>query len=222
MLNLTLRGLPLVSGLFLSAAAGLAVHLAAAADKPAGNPDARARAFVAGYEADVRPLEIALNLAWWKANTSGKDEDFAAKVEAQNKLRRQAGRSRAVRRAQGDQANRKVTDPILRARSTCCYRTYLEKQVDPELLKRITSKANEIEKAFNVYRAKLDGREIADSEVRQILKESKDSAERQAVWESSKGVGAAVERRLAAAGRCCATRRPASWASTTITSCSCI
>src|SRR5262249_6884131 len=72
------------------------------------------------------------------------------------------------------------------------YRTYLEKQVDPELLKRITAKANEIEKQFNVYRAKSAGAEIADSEVRRILKESKDSAQRKAVWESSKGVGAVV------------------------------
>jgi peptidyl-dipeptidase A len=157
----------------------------------ATNPDAAAGQFVAGHEAQARPLEIALNRAWWKANTSGKDADFAAKVEAQNRYdlaladRERFAALKAIRES-------KVTDPILAREIEVLYRAYLEKQVDPELLKRITSKSNEIEKAFNVYRAKLDGRQIADSRVRSILKESKDTAQRQAVWESSKGVGKAV------------------------------
>ena len=46
------------------------------------------------------------------------------------------------------------------------YLQYLEKQVDPELLKKITAKANAVEQAFNVYRAKVDGKEMTDSEVR--------------------------------------------------------
>ena len=40
---------------------------------------------------------------------------------------------------------------------------------------------NKVEKDFNVYRAKVDGKEMSDSEVRKVLKESRDSAARQAV-----------------------------------------
>ena len=47
---------------------------------------AEARAFIVDHEASVRPLEIALNRAWWDASTSGKDEDFAGKEKAQNDL----------------------------------------------------------------------------------------------------------------------------------------
>jgi peptidyl-dipeptidase A len=164
----------------------------AAQDKSAkANQDAAAVKFVSAYEADVRPLEIAMNIAWWKANTSGKDEDFAEKVEAQNRLdaaladREKFAALKAIRAG-------KFSDETLARQIDVLYRIYLEKQVDPELLKRITAKANEIEKAFNVYRAKLDNREIPDSEVRKILKESKLTAQRQAVWESSKGVGPLV------------------------------
>jgi peptidyl-dipeptidase A len=163
----------------------------AAKDDAAADPDATARRFVDEYQTKIRPLEIAVNLAWWNANTSGKDEDFAAKVEAQNRLdealanREQFALLKSLR-------DKKPKDPILARQVDVLYRTYLEKQVDPELLKRITSKANEIEKAFNVYRAKVDGREIVDSEVRKVLKESKDSKNRQMVWESSKGVGKVV------------------------------
>ena len=48
--------------------------------------DARALKFISEYEARVRPLEKAVNLAWWTANVSGKDEDFKTKEQAQNKL----------------------------------------------------------------------------------------------------------------------------------------
>ena len=166
------------------------VASSADAKKPA-DPVAAARTFIKEYEANVRPLEITLGLAWWKANTSGKDEDFAAKVEAQNKYdealsnREHFATLKSLKEA-------KLKDALLARQIDVLYRAYLEKQVDPELLKRINSKANEIEQAFNVYRAKSNDKEIADSEVRRILKESKDSKERQAVWESSKGVGAKV------------------------------
>src|SRR5688572_18651365 len=45
-----------------------------------------ARQFIADHETRVRPLERAVAIAWWNANISGKDEDFKAKEEAQNKL----------------------------------------------------------------------------------------------------------------------------------------
>src|SRR5262249_17349240 len=82
---------------------------------------------------------------------------------------------------------------LLRREIDVLYLMYLEKQVDPELLKKITAKANAIEKAFNVYRARVDGKEMTDSEVRKVLQESKDSALRKKVWEASKGVGPVVE-----------------------------
>ena len=50
--------------------------------------DARARKFIAEHEARIRPLEKSASLAWWNANVSGKDEDFKAKEQAQNKLAR--------------------------------------------------------------------------------------------------------------------------------------
>jgi peptidyl-dipeptidase A len=76
------------------------------------------------------------------------------------------------------------------------YLQYLEKQVDQALLKRMTSRANTIEKAFNVFRAKVGEKQYTDGEVRQILQKSKDSGERKQVWEASKRVGADVENDL--------------------------
>jgi peptidyl-dipeptidase A len=73
------------------------------------------------------------------------------------------------------------------------YLLYLEKQVDPALLKKITAKANAVEQKFNVFRASVDGREMTDSQVREVLKKSTESELRRKVWEASKVVGKSVE-----------------------------
>ena len=49
-------------------------------------PEAAARAFIAEHEKTVRPLEREAALAWWNANVSGRDQDFQAKEQAQNRL----------------------------------------------------------------------------------------------------------------------------------------
>jgi peptidyl-dipeptidase A len=156
------------------------------------DPAVRATAFIKEHEQKVRPLERASALAWWVANISGKDEDFAAKQETQDRLDAAlADKERfAVLKAIKESP---ITDPLLVRQIQVLYLQYLEKQVDPAILRKITAKANAIEKSFNVYRARVSGEELTDSQVRQVLKDSKDSARRRAVWEASKGVGPVIE-----------------------------
>jgi len=153
----------------------------------------RARKFVTAHEAKLRPLERTANLAWWNANISGKDEDFEKKIEAQNRIDEALADTEKFRELKEIYDSRQVDDPILARQITVLYLQYLEKQVDPALLKKIVAKSNAVEKAFNVYRAKVDRKEMTDSEVRKVLKESKNSARLQAVWEASKAIGGMVE-----------------------------
>ncbi len=154
--------------------------------------DAAAKAFVETHVTKMRPLDIAGGNAWWNANVTGKDEDFQKKEDTQNAIDaaladpKKFAELKAIKEAG-------VADKLLKRQIDLLYLQYLEKQLDPALLKQITAKANAVEKGFNVYRAKVDGQEMSDSQVRRVLKESTNSAERQKVWEASKGVGASVE-----------------------------
>src|SRR4051812_6985049 len=161
----------------------------------AEDANTRAREFIKAQESIVRPLEKSASLAWWNANISGKDEDFKAKEEAQNKLDAALGdRTRFAQLKEIEAAHPK--DKMLARQIHLLYLAALEKQVDAELLKKMTAKGNAIEQAFNVFRTKVGDREITDSQVDKVLKESKDSAERRAIWEGSKAVGAKVEKDL--------------------------
>lgn len=155
----------------------------------------RARAFVTAHEQKFASLERRANLAWWNANITGKDEDFAAKEEAQNAIDAALADPKAFAEVQALKEavdKKQIDDPMLRRCVEVLYRLYLEKQVDPELLRKIVSKSNAVEKTFNTFRAQVNGREITDSEVRRILKESRDSIQREHVWTASKVVGQRV------------------------------
>jgi len=46
----------------------------------------RALKFIKHHDDTVRPLDVAGNLAWWNANTTGNPDDFAKKEAAQNRI----------------------------------------------------------------------------------------------------------------------------------------
>jgi peptidyl-dipeptidase A len=171
--------------------AGLMTSDAARADA-AGD----AQKFIADHEKNIRPLEIKAAIAWWDANISGKDDDFKKKENAQNEIdaalsNKDTFAKLKALKAAGEKGELK--DPLIARQIDLLYLAYLEKQVDADLLKRITAKSNAVEQQFNVFRAKVDGKEMPDSEVRSVLKSSSDSTVRQKVWEASKKVGAVVE-----------------------------
>ena len=153
-------------------------------------PTEEAAAFIAKYEMNIKPLDTALGKAWWNANTTGSDEAFAEKEALENRY------NELLSNAEDFAMLKSLRDAQLAAQQKrqieLLYLEYLDKQVDVELLNRMSAKSNEIEKAFNVFRARVGDKTLTDSEVREILKKSKDSAERKQVWEAAKKVGSEV------------------------------
>lgn len=174
-------------------AVGVLLSCAALAAQASAEMTEQARKFVKDHERRLRPLDVAANRAWWDANTSGKAEDFARKVETQNRIDEALADPKVFAELKALKEHRKkIDDPLLARSIDVLYLLYLEKQVDTALLKKIVAKANAIEEQFNKFRARVDGREMTDNEVRQALKTSTNSERLQAVWEASKAVGAEV------------------------------
>jgi peptidyl-dipeptidase A len=153
----------------------------------------RAQKFVDSHIALLKPLEKEAALAWWDANTTGKDEAFKRKEEAQNRIDEALADQVKFQELKDIKQKGGINDSILARQVDVLYLAYLEKQVDRELLRKMVEKATIVEKAFNVYRAKVDGKELTENDVRKVLKQSKSSSERRAAWEGSKGVGPVVE-----------------------------
>jgi peptidyl-dipeptidase A len=160
-----------------------------------GNPEVtgKARTFVEEHEVRIKPLEIAGALAWWNANTSGKEADFKKKEEIQNRIDEALADATVFAKLKAIRDQKKEIDDLTLARAIdVLYLQYLEKQVDTALLKKISALANKVEKAFNEFRPEIDGKQSTDNEVRKILKSSTDSERRKLAWEASKLVGPVI------------------------------
>lgn len=150
-----------------------------------------ARDFIKHYEQTVVPIEISLSRAWWDANTSGSDEAFAQKELLDKQMNALLAKPDDFERLKTIKAG-KIDDAQVARQIKLLYLLYLGKQVDVDLLNRMSSKANEIEKTFNQFRAPFDDKTLTDSQVRDILLKSKDSEERRKAWEGYKQVGTNV------------------------------
>jgi peptidyl-dipeptidase A len=161
-----------------------------AAEKP--DNETLAREFIARHEGTIRPLEIEYNHRWWDANTTGSDEAFHKKEEIENRLnlllanRETFAQLKAIK-------DKPIADQLLAREITVLYLQYLAQQIDPELIKEMSARSNAVEKAYGVYRAKVDGKELTENDVKEVLRTSRDSARRQAVWEASKAVGVILQ-----------------------------
>ncbi len=169
-----------------------ATHAVSQAGECSGDNDDRARQFIQRHETIIRPLGIEVGLRWWDANVSGNKADYQRKQEAETRLDVALSDPRAFAELKAVKQHA-LRDPLLARQIEILYLQYLPRQVAPELLKQILASSNAAERQFNVYRAHVGGKELSENDVRRVLRQSNDSAERRAAWEASKEVGRAVE-----------------------------
>ncbi len=159
--------------------------------------DKTAKLFIEKHEALMRPLEITANLAWWEANTTGSPQSFEKKEKAQNKIDEALSSVSLFDEIKSlREKKEKIVDPHLSRSVELLYLMYLEKQVPLELLKKSTSLANKVEKAFNSFRPVVQGKESTENDIRSVLKNSVDSNLRKEAWEAGKKVGDILQKDL--------------------------
>ncbi|MEI7489618.1 MAG: hypothetical protein WCJ72_19810, partial [Chryseobacterium sp.] len=161
------------------------------------NMDKAAKSFLDKHELVMRPLEIAANLAWWNANTTGSSSDFDKKEKAQNKIDEALANANLFQEIKSLKENKaKITDSILSRSVDVLFLIYLEKQVPLDLLKKSSALSNKVEQSFNSFRPVIQGKDSTENDVRGILKNSLDSNLRQEAWEAGKKVGNILENDL--------------------------
>ncbi|MBI3928839.1 MAG: M2 family metallopeptidase [Armatimonadetes bacterium] len=148
------------------------------------------------YLEKYRPLSIQAGEAWWEASTTGSDEAFARRKQADEALsalhsdREVFSRLVALRKSGG------VRDPQLKRELEVMYLTFLPKQADPELNRRIIALEADVEQIFNTHRSTVDGKTLTENDVRDILKATKDTELARKAWTAYMDVGRKVEDKL--------------------------
>lgn len=150
------------------------------------------REFIANHLKDIEPKLKALNIADWNASSTGDkkfyDERAALELEVNT-----------IRSNKNDFAFLKdlkikgtIKDSLLQRQLTILFNQYAKNQIDTTLMKQIVNKQAEIANKFNNFRGKINGKEVNDNEIANILKNNRNSTSRKLAWEASKQVGKEV------------------------------
>ena len=152
----------------------------------------RIKNFITGYESKVIPVSREAALASWNANITGTDEDWAKSEKASFKLASIYTDSLSFAELKELKLSGLVKDSILARQLELIYNSFLGGQVDPALLAEQIKMETEISKKYSNFRVTINGKELSDNQIEEILKNSTDSKELQTAWQEHKMIGPVV------------------------------
>jgi len=176
----------------------LPANAVAQGSAPKEKPDIEAKAerFLKKYQKEFAELELVATTASWKAENSGKKEDFEALAAADLALRQLHSDPRRYRRIQRLLKSRDQLDPIDARSLEVARLAFGANQLPPEMLKEMVKRSSEIAQIFNTYRATLDGQRYTNNDLLEMLGKENDTQKRRAIWEALKQVGGQVAPKL--------------------------
>jgi peptidyl-dipeptidase A len=150
--------------------------------------------FITSFEERLAPVEKASSEAWWNLATTGTEEAQKELVRAgmaYNELFADRGEYEMVRGWY--EGRESLESSILRRQVEILYKTFAGRQGDGETLRRIEELEAEANAIYSNHRSIIEGAEVNENELREILRVSDDPALRREAWEASKSVGREVE-----------------------------
>ncbi|MFZ1730323.1 MAG: M2 family metallopeptidase [Bacteroidota bacterium] len=147
------------------------------------------KTFLKSYESKVIPLSKDAALAYFDATISGKEEDYTHAADLEVALTKVYADKKDFATLKRIRDAKALTDPMLQRQLDVIYLSYLEKQIDEKKLEDMIRLQNENEKKFSTFRAVVNGKQLTDNEIEEILRTSTNSTELEAAWTASKEIG---------------------------------
>jgi peptidyl-dipeptidase A len=158
-----------------------------------GTREERFSAFVAELVGQLQPLELEHNREYWLLATTGREEHLRTCARLDSEMRLLFARRDAWEFLRALAAEGALGDPLLQRQLKLLVDAHRAKQLPPEMIQAQVTLEKTLEATFTNHRAVLDGAEVSDNRIVEVLARSDDSALRRRAWEASKQVGAKVE-----------------------------
>lgn len=154
--------------------------------------EAEISAFLSEHEARLAPLLRESHLAAWDAATGGGKAATERSARARAAVRRLYTDAGEAARVRDWLASPEVADPLLRRQLTLLDHEYTGNQLPAETIEDLSRRGADLERIFQTFRAELDGAQVTNNRLRDILRDERDPALRRAAWEASKQVAREV------------------------------
>jgi len=151
--------------------------------------------FIDEHVKKIKPLYKKYTLAYWKATSYGKEEDYAEYEKISLEIEKIYNNKEEFKKLE-KWNEQKIDDKLIKRQVKILHNSYLSSQGDINLIKKIVNLSTKIEKNFNTYRAEVDGKKITDNEIKNILKTELDSEKLRKTWEANKKQGELVSREV--------------------------
>jgi peptidyl-dipeptidase A len=148
--------------------------------------------FLKSHEDRVIPLTKESNLAYFMATTSGEDTLYDELKNLEIKLTKILANKADFEKLSKIKKSNAIQDPQLKRQLEIIYNTYLEKQLNVEILEEIISMQTDIEKRYSTFRSEFDGKKYTDNEIEDILVSNRNSRTLEKAWTASKQIGMEV------------------------------
>ncbi|MBA7596025.1 hypothetical protein ES703_02994 [subsurface metagenome] len=152
------------------------------------------KSFLDGQNKEIKKISTEMNLSHWEALISGKKEAYQNYEKKAIELEKYFTDKENFKKIKSFLEI--VKDPLEKRQLELLYLSYLSGQGDLKLIEEITKRSALIEQKFNTFRANLNGEELTDNEIKEILKHEKDSEKLRKTWEASKKQGEIVEKEV--------------------------
>lgn len=150
------------------------------------------KAFVERFDSMYLPLYKEAATGYYNASITGKAEDFDSAAASEMRFQSLFNDSAAFAELKGLRQGGAYADSATKRVLELLYYAYAKKQVPLAKLDSIVKLETKVENAFTIFRAKVDGKELTDNEVEDILQKSTKSDEVKAAWMASKKSGEQV------------------------------
>ena len=152
----------------------------------------RLKDFIANHVEKIETLQKEANLAYWNAALTGDEQDYKKYSDLELEIRKIYSDPADFGLLKAWKESGQINNPLLARQVDMLYNSYLENQIDPDLLGQIVSLGAQVEQKFSTFRATLDGKKVTVNEIDDILKTETDSRKRREAWMVSKQVGDVV------------------------------
>lgn len=148
--------------------------------------------FLHAYESKIVLLSKNLSAAYFDATISGKKEDYSKAAQLQLEQSKLYSDKNDFEKLKEFKQSGQITDTLLARQLELIYNEYASNQFDEKLMEEIIKLSSSVEERFSTFRVNVNGEELTDNNVDNILIKSTDSDELEATWKASKQIGSVV------------------------------
>lgn len=148
--------------------------------------------FLEEYLKELAAVEKRQALAYWDAANSGKKEDWDVYAEADLELKKLHSDKSRYEKIIAFLEHKDELSPTTVRSLQVAELDFKENQLPKDVLEKLVELSSKINKDFNTFRAKLDGKTLSNNELLEMLAKEKKNKKRQKIWEALKQVGETV------------------------------